>query len=183
MSTCQTSFSNLYGNYFIFSVNRPTEGQSNTPSTEILELMVQKVNLPGLTVPDVPQPTTLGITIPVPTLAVQYESLNVEFLVDGQLENWKSLYSWMRNLANIENDTGYNLDTYQQWHGSASLILPQPIDCDTPSPNLTVSFSNLVPTRLTGLIFQADVTDAPILKASCSFRFSHYTISPDLVTG
>lgn len=88
----------------------------------------------------------------------------------------------MRNLANINDDNSYNLDNYQQWHGSATLILPQPIDCDTPSPNLVVSFVNLVPTRLTGLIFQADVADAPILKASCSFRFSYYTISPDLVS-
>lgn len=158
---------------------RPTDGQSNTPSDEILELMIQKVNLPGITVPDVPQPTTLGTTIPIPSLAIQYEPLNIEFLVDGQLENWKTIYSWMRNLANVENDTGFNLQNYQQWHGSATLQLPQPINCDTPSPNLVVNFWNVVPNRLSGLMFQSDVADAPILKAACSFRFSHYTLNPD----
>jgi uncharacterized ubiquitin-like protein YukD len=40
-------------------------------------------------------PTILGTTIPVPTMTIQFEQLNVEFLVDSNLANWKSIYSWI----------------------------------------------------------------------------------------
>jgi hypothetical protein len=169
VNPCQDNTNNLYGNYFSFKIDRGTDS---------LELMIQKANLPGLTVPDQAQPTILGTTIPVPSMTVQYEPLTVEFLVDSNLENWKSIYSWIRDITNIQNADDYDL-TYQSWHHTASLILHPTISCDTPNPVLTVSFANIIPVRLTGLIFQADVSDVPILKASCTFKYSHYELNPD----
>lgn len=166
---CQDNINNLYGNYFSFIIDR---------GTDQLELMVQKANLPGLTVPEQAQPTILGTTIPVPTMTVQFEQLNVEFLVDSNLANWKSIYSWIRDITNIQNASDYDL-AYRFWHHTASLILHPTIGCDTPNPVLTVRFANIVPVRLSGLIFQSDVSDAPVLKASCIFKYSHYELDPD----
>lgn len=166
---CQDNINNLYGNYFSLKIDRGTDS---------IELMVQKANLPGIVVPDQPQPTILGTTVPVPTLAIQYEPLSVEFMVDSNLENWKSIYSWIRDITNIETAEDYDL-AYRYWHHTASLILHPTINCDTPNPVLTVSFANIVPIRLSGLIFQTDVADVPILKATCVFKFSHYTLTPD----
>jgi hypothetical protein len=166
---CQNDINNLYGNYFTLVINR---------GTTILELMVQKANLPGITVPDQSQPTIFGTTVPVPTLVAQFEPLTIEFLVDANLANWKSIYSWMRDITNIENASDYNL-AYRDWHYTASLILHAPINCDDPNPILTVEFNHLIPTRLSGLILQVDVPDAPILKASCTFKYSYYKLNPD----
>ena len=85
-----------------------------------MELMCQRANLPGISVPDQNQPTVLGVTVPVPTMSANFELLNVEFIVDSDLTNWKNLYSWIRNITNITNDVDHNL-LYQDWHHSANL--------------------------------------------------------------
>jgi hypothetical protein len=164
--SCIPNLNPLYNSYFTLFFGR---------GTKQFELNCQKANLPGCTVPDVNQPTTMGTTVPVPTMQFNYETLNVEFIVDSNLENWKSIYSWMRNLANIENDTENNLD-YQDWHYQATLSLYDPT---TQCPALNVRFYYIVPTKLSGLIFQVDSADALLQKASCQFKYSYYDFCPD----
>ncbi len=104
-----------------------------------------------------------------------YETLNVEFIVDSNLNNWKAIYSWMRNLANIENDEEFNLD-YQDWHHQATLTLYDP---SNQCPVLNVRFYYIVPVKLSGLVFQVDSADALIQKATCQFKYSYYDLCPD----
>lgn len=164
--SCISNINPLYNSYFTLVFGR---------GTKQFELNCQKANLPGCTVPDTNQPTIFGTTIPVPTLQFNYETLNVEFIVDSELENWKSIYSWMRNLSNIENDTENNLP-YQDWHHTATLSIFDPV---LKCPNLVVTFRYIVPTKLTGLVFQTDSADAILQKASCQFKFSYFTLDPD----
>jgi len=164
--SCIQNINPLYNSYFTLIFGR---------GTDQFELTCQKANLPGCTVPDTAQPTIFGTTVPIPTMQFNYETLNVEFIVDSELENWKSLYSWMRNMANIETDEEYNL-TYQSWHHEATLTIFDPA---TKCSNLVVTFKYIIPTNLSGLIFQSDSADAILQKATCRFKFSYYTLSPD----
>jgi len=137
-----------------------------------MELMAQKANLPGISIPDQPQPTTLGITIPIPTLSAAFDPLTVEFVVDSDLTNWKNLYSWIRNITNIKDDVSHNL-AYQDWHNFANLYIIDPTNnCDI----LKVTFHYIVPVKLSGLVFQSDSTDAIVQKATCMFKYSYYDI-------
>lgn len=167
---CIDSTNPLYSNYFQFVIKR---------GTRQLELMTQRVNLPGLTVPDQAQGTIFGTTVPVPTLGANYEPLSIEFIVDENLENWKSLYSWMRNITNIKDAVSDNLK-YADWHASATLTLPNTnfrySGCSTNV--LSVKFVHLVPVKLSGLMFQSDSTDVNILKSTCMFRYSYYELTP-----
>ena len=163
---CISNINPLYNSYFTLFFGR---------GTNQFELNCQKANLPGCTVPDVNQPTIFGTTIPVPTLQFNYETLNVEFIVDSNLENWKSIYSWMRNIANIDTDDTYNID-YQDWHHQATLILYDPT---TQCPLNKILFHYIVPTKLGGLNFQTDSADAILQKATCQFKYSYYTFCPD----
>ena len=164
--SCTTNLNPLYNSYFTLVFGR---------GTDQFELTCQKVNLPGCTVPDSAQPTIFGTTIPVPTMQFNYETLNTEFIVDSQLENWKSLYSWMRNVANIDTDSQHNLNC-QDWHHEATLTIFDPA---TKCSSLVVTFRYIVPINLSGLIFQSDSADAILQKATCRFKFSYYTLSPD----
>lgn len=169
---CKDNINFLYGNYFRLFINRKTQP---------LELMVTKTNLPGVSLPEQNQPTIFGTTIPVPSMTIQYEPLSVEFIVDSDLTNWKSIYSWIRNLSNIEDATSDNLQ-YQNWHrDTAQLQLISPLNnydvCN--DPILTITFLNLIPTKLSGLLFQSDSNDTPHLKSSCVFKYSYYTMTPD----
>jgi hypothetical protein len=165
--SCTTNLNPLYNSYFNLFFGR---------GTKQFELNCQKANLPGCTIPEVNQPTTLGTTIPIPTMQFNYETLNVEFIVDSNLENWQSIYSWMRNLANIENDTDYNAD-YQDWHHEANLII---YSASTNCPVTKVTFNYIVPSKLSGLVFQSDSSDAIIQKATCQFKFAYYDFCPDV---
>jgi hypothetical protein len=143
-----------------------------------MELMCQKVNVPGISVPDQTQPTILGTTIPVPSMTVQFEPLTVEFIVDSELNNWKSMFSWIRNITNIENTTSYNLD-YQDWHHEATLSIFDAVDKCNPT---VFRFFNIVPISLSGFSFQSDSADALLQKATCRFKYSYYTVTPNAPT-
>jgi hypothetical protein len=99
-----------------------------------------------------------------------YETLNVEFIIDSNLTNWKSLYSWMRNIANIDDDTSI-IWIIMNGIKTATLSIYDPIShCST----TTVRFKYIVPTKLSGINFQTDSADAIIQKASCTFKFAYY---------
>ncbi len=161
MSICSSNINPLYNSYFRLIFGR---------GTKQMELMCQRANLPGIAVPDQNQPTVLGVNIPVPTMSANFELLNVEFIVDSDLTNWKNLYSWIRNITNIQNDIDHNL-MYQDWHHSANLYLFDPSNnCSI----LQTTFHYIIPVKLNGLVFQADSSDAVIQKATCSFKYSYY---------
>lgn len=165
MTDCNATINPLYNSYFRLVFGR---------GTKQMELMCQRANLPGITVPDQPQPTTLGVTIPVPTLVASFEPLTIEFVVDSQLTNWQSLYGWIRNITNIQDTVNYNLPGgYQDWHHFANLYVYDPSDrCEI----LKATFHYIIPTRLSGLVFQADSSDALIQKATCTFKYSYYNL-------
>lgn len=167
---CSGNVNPLYNNYFSITFNR---------GTSQFELLCQRVNLPGISIPMLVQPTTLGTTVPVPSLVASFDDLSVEFIVDENLNNWKSLYSWIRNISNIKDDSSYNLE-YQNWHVSATLnIYSEPYTVNGCNNSLAVTFTNIVPVSLSGLQFQSDNTDIVITKASCKFKYSYYTLVPD----
>ena len=86
---------------------------------EKLSLFGQKVSVPGVQLSVQPQPTTLGVQIPVAVNTFTFEPLSLEFLVDQNIENWKSIYDWMKAIGNIENDQDNTL--YQSWSSYAEL--------------------------------------------------------------
>lgn len=174
--TCNNNINPLYNSYFTLVFGR---------GTTQFELNCQKANLPGCSIPETPQPTIFGTTIPIPTMQFSYEPLTVEFIVDSELQNWKSIYSWMRNMANISDDSDttksntddkpYNL-AYENWHWNASLGIYDPV---TRCIKTTINFKYIIPVTLGGIMFQSDSSDALIQKSSCKFKYSYYEICPD----
>lgn len=167
MASCSTNTNPLYNNFFKLTFAR---------GTRQVELMCQRVTLPGISVPDLTQPTTLGTTIPYASTALGFEPLKIEFIVDSDLENWKSLYSWIRNISNLENDTSHNIE-YSKWHINGILEILNPIS--TMGTTLTITFFNIMPVSLGGILFQTDNVDTNIVKCSAAFKYSYYTMSPD----
>jgi hypothetical protein len=174
---CTDNINILYNNQFKLVIGR---------GTKQMELMCQRASLPGIKINSQTQPTTLGTTIPVPSLSVAHEPLNIEFIVDSNLQNWNSLYSWIRNISNISDDKSYNTD-YQNWHHGAVLYVYNPhfkfqTSVGQPSCNnvlFTVNFNHMIPVSLSGLNFQSDSSDIIPQRATCSFTYSYYNIIPD----
>jgi hypothetical protein len=167
MPVCSTSINPLYNNYFRLIFGR---------GTKQLELMCQRVNIPGISLGETAQPTALGVTIPYATTAATFDPLKVEFIVDSDLNNWKSLYSWIRNITNIADDTSHNIN-YQNWHINATLELLDPVTCST--VELKFIFHNVIPLNLSGFSLQTDNQDVNLVKASAAFKYSYYSMLPD----
>ena len=69
-----------------------------------LVLFGQNVSVPGIQMNTQPQPTTLGTQIPISVNTFNFEALSLTFIVDENIQNWKSIYDWMKSIGNIEND-------------------------------------------------------------------------------
>ena len=87
MTVCKNNINPLYNNYFRLTFSR---------GTSQFELMCQRVTLPGLSIGETKQPTTLGTTIPIPTLAANFEPLKKFLWGSINSKDFKSrIFSYM----------------------------------------------------------------------------------------
>ena len=71
-----------------------------------VEFFVQTANIPGITLDEVQQPTRLkAIALPGSTLS--FASLELSFLVDENLNNYKELHDWLIGLGTPESDSQF----------------------------------------------------------------------------
>ena len=119
---------------------------------------VQTVNLPGLTMDVItygrPQRTGLGLG----GGGVEYELLEVGFVVDEYLKNWQEMFNWM---------TGP-----QPKYSSAILTILS----SSMNPTIEAHFKELFPTSLTALDFDSTTADPAYQQASVTFKYTSYTI-------
>jgi len=154
-----TNINQLQTNYYNFSINKGSEN---------IKLFCQTVALPGVQLNTQPQPTILGIQIPVAVNTFTFEPLRVEFLIDEDLENWKSIFDWMKQIGNISDDVS-NVP-YNQWATTANLT----ILASNYFPNMNIAFYYVVPVALSGIPFRSDSNDSAPLKATATFAYSYY---------
>lgn len=136
-----------------------------------LVLFGQNVSVPGIRLATQPQPTTLGTQIPVAVNSFTFDALELAFIVDENIENWKSIYDWMRAIGNIENDTENT--PYHEWASYSILTILQSSYLRT---TIDFQFMCLVPVALSALNFRSDISDTNPVTAKVVFQYSHYNI-------
>jgi hypothetical protein len=156
-----SSINTLLTNAFKFTIDR---GHNN------IELFCQAAGLPGVKLSTQPQPTTLGTQIPIATNTFTFDPLLIEFFIDQNLDNWKSIYDWMKAIGNISDASS---EPYQDWATEARLIPMNPSLC--PIGNRTITFYHVIPVDLGGIGFKADVNDPTQTKCRVAFAYSYYS--------
>jgi hypothetical protein len=123
-----------------------------------ITFFVQTVNLPGLTMDVItygrPQRTGLGL----PGGGVEYELLEVGFVVDEYLKNWQEIFNWMTS--------------GKPKYSSAILTILS----SSMNPTLEVHFANVFPTALTELTFDSSVSETTSLISNVTFNYTVFTI-------
>jgi len=137
---------------------------------------IQEVNLPGVTLGEVNASYATGKT-PFAGDTLLYNELNISFLIDETMNNWREIYNWQRGLAPTRLDTAENqyLPLKQSREGIVSdgtLI----IMTNEGNPNITVSFKDLFPVSLSDVQFKTTETSIEVIPATVSFRFTSYDI-------
>jgi hypothetical protein len=159
----------LSPNGFLFSIQKLPK----------LNFFAQEINLPGLTLgaPEFGNPFAIQ---PIPGETLTYDSLNVRFLIDEDMENYRSLYNWIVALGFPENYTQYVNFKNEDTRGITSELAKNYSDATMQvlgSNNVavqTIQFIDLFPISITSLIFQSTNTDVQYLVGDATFRFGYY---------
>ena len=162
-----------------------------------VEFFVQTANIPGIGLGTTEMATPLK-DIPMPGDKVNYQSLDISFLVDEKLNNYKELHDWITGLGFPQDYTQFK--TLQgtgsdRFPGSTSSTaatgtsIPQPlaeggIYSDATLTvlnskniaNTEIRFQNVYPTSLGSLSYDIKASDVDYLQVSASFNYMYYDI-------
>ena len=162
-----------------------------------VEFFVQTANIPGITLGEVSMPTPLK-DIPMPGDKITYASLDVSFLVDENLNNYKEIHDWITGLGFPEDHKQFSdLLATGSDRFSGSTASTSSTGTSTPQPlseggiysdaTLTVlnskniakteiRFQNVYPVTLGGLSYDIKASDVSYLQVSASFNYMYYDI-------
>ena len=162
-----------------------------------VEFTCQTANIPGISLGSGTQPTSL-VDVPIPGDKISYQSLDISFLVDENLNNYKEIHDWLLGLGFPQNYTQFQdlqtegQDRFPGSTRSTANIGRQPraplpeggIYSDATltvlnSKNIAkteIRFQNVYPTSLGGLSYDIKLSDVDYLQASVSFAYMYYEI-------
>ena len=162
-----------------------------------VEFFVQSANIPGISLGSATQTNPL-YDIPLPGDKITYASLDMSFLVDENLNNYKEIHDWILGLGFPSNNQQFqDLQSAgsDRFPGSSrstaatGTSTPQPLNeggiysdailTVLNSKNIAkteIRFQNVYPTSLGGLNYDVRQTDVDYLSASVSFNYMNYDI-------
>ena len=119
--------------------------------------------------------------IAVPGERLTYGDFTLRFLVDENMENYKSVYDWLTGLGFPETTKEF-ADIIKDSDGQTD---PKEAFCDGTLRILNsnyrevakVQFNDLFPTSLTSLDFDATNTDVQFFTAEATFKYTLYKLS------
>ena len=162
-----------------------------------VEFFVQSANIPGINLGSAQQNTPL-YDMPLPGDKITFASLDMSFLVDENLNNYKEIHDWILGLGFPSNNQQFqDLQSAgsDRFPGSSKSTAttgtstPQPLSeggiysdailTVLNSKNIAkteIRFQNVYPTSLGGLNYDVRQTDVDYLSASVSFNYMNYDI-------
>lgn len=131
----------------------------------------QKVNLPGITLPDASQATPFT-DAPIPGDKIIWESFNIDFMIDADMANYLAIWNWMIGLgfpneyAEFIDAQNRNLvhmsDGFLQILGSNNTVIK------------TVKFRDMFPVSLNAITFQSTDSDVNYIQGSAEFKYTTF---------
>ena len=157
----------LSPNGFMFSIARLPD----------LTYFCQEVPLPDISI-TAPEIATPFVNYPVPGEKLNFGSLNVQFLVDSEMKNYKAIFNWLNGLGFPEDYEQFaeqarsplNLRTQPATVSDATLTILN----NSNLPIQTVQFVDCFPESLQSLNFTSTSQDVNYLVGNATFRYSHY---------
>lgn len=148
-----------------------------------IEFFCQEVNIPDITLGEVNFDTPLS-RIPVPGDKLSFGNLEVQFLVDEDMKNYKSVWDWMIGLGFPRNNTDYTnyMNRSNQIQQNKELTrnttdATLAILTNNSNQNIIINFRGLFPIGLNGLTFNSTEGDVNYLIGRATFAFNYYEFS------
>jgi len=180
-----------------FDYASPTQFKFQLAKLPKVEYFTTACNIPGISLGTTLQPTPLA-DIPLPGDTLSFGDLEITFLVDENLENYREIHGWMYGIGFPKARTQFaelvsaNKDRFPT-SGKDSLVTDAgkvkygatplgPIFSDATlnvlssknNTNIEVRFNDVFPTALSGLNFNQQADDVNYLSATVSFKYKIY---------
>lgn len=149
-----------------------------------LTFFCQSANLPGVSLTEIPRPTPF-IDLYHPGEKMLYDTLNVTFLVNEDLQSWIELHDWIRGATFPTNFEEY-VKLTRETPGSniRASYSKSPVYSDASmtiysnknNPRFRIKFADIFPTNVGSILFNVSDTAENIITADATFRFSYYNI-------
>ena len=162
-----------------------------------VEFFIQSANIPAITLGETSIATPLK-DISIPGDKVTYSSLDVSFLVDENLNNYKEIHDWITGLGfpqdykQFQTLQGTSADRFSGTTSSTAATgtsIKKPLDeggiySDATltvlnSKNIAkteIRFQNVYPVTLGGLSYDIKASDVDYLQVNASFNYMYYDI-------
>jgi hypothetical protein len=142
----------------------------------------QQVNLPGITLGTPEFGNPFGIA-PIPGDTLTYDTLQVQFLVDEKMDNYRAIYNWVVALGFPET-----YEQYVNFLNESDALTTSELAKNYSDATLailgasnttvqTVNFHDLFPMSIDSLTFQSTNQDVQYLIGNATFRYAYYKFS------
>ena len=155
-----------------------------------VEFFVQTANIPGINLGTATVPSPL-YDYPVPGDKIQYQTLDLSFLVDENLNNYKELHDWISGLgfpSNHQQFADLQAGSADRFPGSTASSVATGSK-RTPAPlaeggilnskniaKTEIRFKNVYPISLGSLSYNVQASDVDYLQVAASFNYLNYDI-------
>ena len=175
----------------------PTQFKFGIIKLPKVEYFCTAANIPGITLGTANQPTPLK-DIPIPGDNLDYDTLNISFLVDENLENYREIHGWITGLGFPKDtsqfrtlqgasadryptttDTGINRELGKvskavQDDGGLYSDATLFVLTSKNNANIEIRFRDIYPISLSGLDYNQQAADVDYLTASVTFQYKIY---------
>ena len=136
-----------------------------------VDFFCQSANIPDMTMPFTDVPSRFRNLPIVPGGGVTFGDFQVTFIVDEALTNLLSVQKWMKSNGN-DGSKPENVPAEPQY-SKGQLI----VTTSNYATNFVVNFTGLFPISVSGLSFDATLSDQQYLTAQAVFKYHSYTIT------
>lgn len=141
----------------------------------------QRVIIPSISLASIDRPTPF-VNTPIPGEIMTFSELSLQFLIDDQMLNYKTIYNWMVALGYPENNkqysnfvNGQNATVYSELARNYSDATVTVLDAQN-NPTNAFKFYDLFPISLDPIQFEATAMDVNYVIGSATFKYSYFTI-------
>ena len=141
----------------------------------------QRVLIPSISLASIDRPTPF-ISTPIPGEIMNFSELNIQFLIDDQMDNYKAIYNWIVALAFPEDHEQYSkyinaqgATVYSELARNYSDATVSVLDAQNNATN-AFKFYDLFPTSLDPIQLESTAMDVNYVIGSATFKYSYFTL-------
>ena len=175
----------------------PNQWRINFDRLPLTTWFCTNANIPGITLGEAQYPTPMS-DIPISGDKLTFDTLNIQFLVDEELKNYREMWEWLVGLgfpkqhsqfSDVLSESklntvlpGASRMTYSNKAGQKSTLTDGASYSDATmtfynSKNIAkveVHFRDIFPTSLSGIDLTTDTSDVEYIRVDASFRYLYY---------